>query len=255
MTAMFETLAELQVFSQLEVEALQAIAAYIQQRSCSPSQVILWEGEPCQMVWFVAEGLARASRLSLDGREQVLAYLGPGESLNLVPVLDGGPNLATVVAVTDTTLYAIPCEHFWRIAYRHPEVAQTALKCLATEVRRLSDTVEDLALPTARARLARFLLAQAEAGPTSQRWTRGEIASHIGTGREMVGRTLWALASDGLIRRERGRIVVVDREGLQREAGRLPIDCSPHAPAGVDGIQPIVGETLPAAECLAPAVS
>jgi hypothetical protein len=36
--------------------------------------------------------------------------------------------------------------------------------------------------------------------------------------REMVGRTLRAFVEDGLIRRERGRIVVVDREGLEREA-------------------------------------
>jgi len=74
-------------------------------------------------------------------------------------------------------------------------------------------------LYTVRTRLARFLLAHAESTPLSQRrWTQEEIAAQIGTVREMVGRTLRAFAMAGLIRRQRGRIILVDREGLECEA-------------------------------------
>ena len=89
---------------------------------------------------------------------------------------------------------------------------------MAAEVRHLSDMVEGLALHTVRTRLARFLLTQAEGTRHPKRWTQEEIAAHIGTVRDVVGRTLRAFADDGLIRRERGRVVVVDREGLEREA-------------------------------------
>jgi hypothetical protein len=78
--------------------------------------------------------------------------------------------------------------------------------------------VEDLALHTARTQLARFLLTQAEEGQPRRSWTQEEIAAQIGTVREVVGRTLRAFAAAGLIRRERGRLVVMDRVGLEREA-------------------------------------
>jgi len=235
MAVAIQTLSKLSFFSRLDDNALSGIAPYITERTFSPGQVILLEGEPCQVVYFIAQGVVRTHRLSSEGREQVLAYLGPGEPFNLVPALDGRPNLASVDAVTDTTLYTIPCEHFQRVMREHHEVALAVMKRLAAEVRRLSDMVEDLALHTVRTRLARFLLAQASAEPSSRaqaeglgtvaegaqppkRWTQEEIATYIGTVRDVVGRTLRTFANDGLIRRERGRLVVVDRAGLEREA-------------------------------------
>jgi len=226
MAVAVQTLSKLPLFSRLGNDALLEIASYIHERTFSPGQMVILEGEPCQAVYFVAQGVVRTHRLSPEGREYVLAYLGPGEPFNLVPALDGGPNLASVDAVTETRLYIIPCELFQRIMRDHPEVAQAVTERLAAEVRRLSDEVENLALHTVRTRLARFLLAHASAelgevvdgAQPPKRWTQEEVAAQIGTVRDVVGRTLRTFANDGLIRRERGRIVVVDRESLELEA-------------------------------------
>jgi CRP/FNR family cyclic AMP-dependent transcriptional regulator len=236
MAAAVQTLSKLSFFSPLENDVLSEMAPHIEERSFSPSQMVILEGEPCRAVYFVARGVVRIHRLSPEGREQVLAYLGPGEPFNLVPALDGGPNLATVDAVTNTTLYTIPCERFRRVMRDHHEVALAVMERLAAEVRHLSDMVEDLALHTVRTRLARFLLAQAstelgeiastelgeiaDGTKPSRRWTQEEVAAQIGTVRDVVGRTLRTFADDGLIRRERGRLVVVDQAGLEREAMR-----------------------------------
>lgn len=213
-----QTLRQLPFLAGLGEDDLLEIATYVHERTFSPGQVIILEGEPCQAVYFVAHGVVRALRLSLEGREQVLAYLGPGESFNLVPVLDSRPNLATAEAVTEATLYTISCQRFHQIMRDHHEAALAVLERMAAEVRRLSDMVEGLALHTVRTRLARFLLAQADDRQHHKHWTQEEIAASIGTVREMVGRTLRAFAAAGWIRRERGRIVVVEREGLEREA-------------------------------------
>lgn len=213
-----QTLRQLPLLAGLGDDALLEIAPHIHERTFSPAQMIISEGEPCQAVYFVVRGVVRVHRLSLEGREHVLAYLGPGEFFNLVPVLDGGPNPATVDALTEVTLYTISCERFRRIVREYHEVALPILERLAARVRHLGDMVEGLALHTVSTRLARFLLAQAEGMRHPKRWTQEEIAAHIGTVREVVGRTLRAFANDGLIRRERGRIIVVDREGLEREA-------------------------------------
>mgnify|MGYP000179699304 CR=1 FL=1 len=101
------------------------------------------------------------------------------------------------------------------------EVALAVLERLAAEVRRLSDMVESLALHTVRTRLARFLLSTAQNPNSPKRWTQQEIAAHIGTVREMVGRSLRAFADEGWIHRQRGRIVITNRQRLEREAGGL----------------------------------
>ena len=218
MAVTVQTLSKLPFFSRLGDDALREIAPHINERTFSPGQVVLLEGEPCQAVYFVAQGVVRTHRLSPEGREHVLAYLGPGQPFSLVPALDGRPNLASVDAVIDTVLYIIPCAHFRQVMRDHPKVALAVMERLAAEVRRLSDMVEDLALHTVRTRLARFLLARTDDTQSPKRWTQEEIAAHIGTVRDVVGRALRTFADDGLIRRERGRLVVVDRVGLEREA-------------------------------------
>jgi CRP/FNR family transcriptional regulator len=218
MTVNAEALSKLPLFSHLGAEVLQRIVPHVREQTLEPGQVAVWEGDPCGAVYFVVRGLVRTRRMSLNGREHVLAYLGPGECFNLVPALDGGPNPVTVDAVTSTTLYRVACAECRQILADHCELAHAVLEHLAREVRRLSNMVESLALHSVRTRLARFLLDYAQGRAPVRQWTQEEIAVHIGTVREMVGRTMRDLSQDGLIRRERGRIVIVDLAGLEREA-------------------------------------
>jgi CRP/FNR family transcriptional regulator len=223
-------LAQLALFAGLDEQALAEIAPYVHMQTFEPGQDIALAGEPCTTLHIVDTGLIRARRLSLEGREYVFEYIGPGQALNLASALDNGTHLANGEAIVQTTTYAIPCDRFRRFVHDHPAVAVAALTRLSSQVRQLSDTVEDLALHTVRARLARFLLSTGNEGrrgkpdrrdallPPPHHWTQEEIAAHIGTVRDVVGRTLRIFARSGLIRRERGRLVIVDRKGLEQEA-------------------------------------
>jgi len=198
---------------------LQEIAAHTHRRTFDAGQVIVLAGEPTRAVYLVAQGQVRSQRLSQQGREYVLYTLGPGESFNLASTFDGGHNLATVSALTHTVTYTIASDVFRDLLGRHPEMLTAVLRHLVDRVRRLSDAVEDLALYSVRTRLARCLLSYADrrtSAPSSL--TQCEIAAQIGTVRDVVGRTLRTFSRQGLIRRERGRVVLVDLDGLQREA-------------------------------------
>lgn len=213
-----KSLANLPFFSRLDAAALAEVAPRVREVTLEPGQVAVWEGEPCSAVYFVVRGLVRTRRMTLNGREHVLSYLGPGTCFNLVPALDGKPNPLTVDAVTPTTLYSVACADCRSVLARNSEMAHALLEHLAGEVRTLSDMVESLALHTVRARLARFLLDLVSGKAPPRAWTQEEVAAHIGTVREMVGRTMRDFTQEGLIRRERGRIVVLDPERLTREA-------------------------------------
>ncbi len=210
-------LATLPLFRRLGAPELAALAALARVQRCDPGQVLALEGDADPQVIVVLNGLVRVRQISLEGREHVLAYLGPGGCANLASALDGLPALATVDALTEAQVATFPARRLGALLAEQPGLAQAVALALAADVRRLSGTVKELALHTVRMRLARFLLSSAEATPAQQRWTQEMIASQLGTVRDVVGRLLRAFADEGLIRRELGQLVIVDRLGLERQ--------------------------------------
>ncbi len=207
-------------FNRLDALRLREIAIHFQARRFDRGGLILLEGDTCRAVYFVAEGYVQVFRGSEDGRIQTLAILGPGRQFNEVPALDNGPNPASAEALSDTTLYCIPADDFRRIVEQHPEISKAILQEFAARLRHLVELASDLTLRTVPQRLAKLLLEQAQ---VAGMLTHHETASRLGTVREVVGRALRTLTEEGLIRIEGHRIIIVNREGLERKAGLWPL--------------------------------
>lgn len=204
-------------FRGLEESELARVASLARRQQFPRGSFLLREGEPCEQVHFIARGRVRVSKVSVEGRLQVLALLGPGEGLNLVPALDGGPNPASAEALTEVVVYSFSCRDFLRLLREIPQVAINVLADFGTKLRRLVDLVEDLSFRTVSGRLARFLLSEAQALP-GRRWTQEEIAAYLGTVREMVGRVLRTWQEEGIVRVERGRVVILRPDVLRQRA-------------------------------------
>jgi CRP/FNR family transcriptional regulator len=216
-----DRLRRIPLFADLPQGALSRAASLLIQRTYAPDEIIILEGAPCQAAYFLAQGRVRVLRTSPDGREQVLVRLGPGQSFNTVPPFQPqGTNHATVQAADQVTVYAISRDDLRRLVSEHPAFALALLQDFANRLDHLTDLVEDLSLRTVRGRLARLLLEEADADEVTRHWTQAEIAARLGTVREMIGRTLRALVDAELIRIDRQRIVLLDREGLEAEAYR-----------------------------------
>ena len=214
-----QTLRRIPLLAGLSDSALARVARVASARTYAAGDTVIFQGDPCQAAYFVAEGQVRVYLLSPGGREQVLAALGPGQTFNTVPPFQAcGVNHATAQALTPVTLYAIACEDFRRLVGDCAELALAILRDFADRLEHLTDLVGDLSLRTVRGRLARFLLEHVEPDQVAQRWTQEEMAAHLGTVRDMVGRTLRAFADAGLLRIERQRIVLLNRPGLEVEA-------------------------------------
>ena len=192
------------------------------------------EGEADAPVFVVQEGAVRVYRTSVDGREQTLIRLGPGSAFNIpAAFMDGAATQAGVsapasaVTLAPAELAVISRADFCRAVIHTPELALIVLRDLAIKVNHLTDLSRDLGLLTVRARLASFLLNHLSYGPSIEgshpdgaqvRWTHAEIAAQIGTVREVVSRTMRSFVKDGLIKLERHKIVVMDREALLLES-------------------------------------
>jgi len=184
-------------------------------------EIIFLQDDPQAGIFLVESGAVKICRHSKEGREHILQIIYPGDTFNDVAALDGGANPATAIAFTASRVWRVAREDLRNITLRHPDLAWALIESLARRARFLVASVQNLAMRDVRGRLAKLLLEQAEAaerGETPVPLTQEEMANRLGTVREVVGRTLRALAADEIIAMERQHIVVIDRARLAKEA-------------------------------------
>lgn len=183
-------------------------------------EIIFLEFEPVAGLYLVAAGSVKVSRFSKEGREHILHIFNRGDTFNEVAALDGGPNPATATAFTDVSIWRITRPDLSAIAKHRPELAWVLIESIARRTRYLVDVVQDLSMRNVKGRLARLLLEQGHATEETpaRMLTQDEMASRLGTVREVVGRSLRSLAAAGIIEIDRHRIIVLDPDRLAEEA-------------------------------------
>ena len=208
-----------ELLSELPLDALACVAQAAARRSYNAGETIFLQGDTCDSVYFLTEGRVVIYKLSSEGRRQVLTELAPGRAFNLTPPLLPKPiSPSSAEALTEAVVWTIPREGFLRLLRTCPDLAEVVLRELARRLEQLTGLVESLSLYSVQQRLARFLLGHAETGAVTQRWTYDDLAERVGTVRDVVGRCLRSFEDQGLIRRERGQLVLRDRAGLERLA-------------------------------------
>ena len=216
-----EILSQVTYLQGLDGEIYAALAQVASRRRLIAGNTIFWEGDPCAGLYMVESGVIKILRMSKDGREQIVAMIHPGDTFNDVAALDGGPNPATTTAHTDAVVWCVPRPELARIVHRYPSLAWALIGTMARRTRHLLGLVEDLSLRSVKSRLAQLLLQQAKANDSDdvpRLLTQEEMASRLGTVREMVGRSLRSLAADGIIEFDRHRILILDADRLAEEA-------------------------------------
>lgn len=185
-------------------------------------EVLFYEGQPCKGMHIISRGRLRIFKTAASGREQVLAVNGPGETVAEVPVFDGGPYPASVIALEDTEIAFISRKDFQDYCLDHPEVALKVLAFVGARLRGLVNIIEELSFTTIRQRLVAMLvrLAQTEGKQTARGTevllpgSHQELANQLGTVRELVSRNLMRLQAEGLLDVDARQIVIKDPKGL-----------------------------------------
>jgi CRP/FNR family transcriptional regulator len=215
---LFDQLRANPFFKGLGDETLAHLARSVLWREYAAGEVIFLEGEASPGLYYVQSGWLKVVKTSLEGREQVLRFVGPGEALNAVAVFTGQPNPATGIALEPSGLWLLRREVIVDLLRREPEIAQRVIENIAGRVIDLVALVEDLSLRTVTGRLARLLLESATGDVLHRpRWyTQAELAARLGTVPDVVQRALSGLAADGMIEVERHLIRIRDRAALEK---------------------------------------
>jgi CRP-like cAMP-binding protein len=168
-------------------------------------------------VFFVARGKARIVNYSFSGREISFTDLGPGAFFGELAAIDGQPRSASVVAVGETLVAAMPSGIFSRVVSEHPEVAMGMIRYLAGMVRRATERIMELSTVGANNRVHAELLRLAttagedvNAAVISPIPTHSDIAARVSTTRETVARVLSELNRAGLVERRGDKLLITD---------------------------------------------
>lgn len=207
-------------FADVDETILATLAAEAAPRTYGRDQVIFWEGELGEGLFVVESGWLKIVKISPDGREQAIHFLGPGEEVNAMSVFAEIPNPATAIALEPAVVWMVGRDIILRFLEDHPKMALVVIRKLAGRVQHLVALVEDLSLRTVEARLARLLLELDEEGMVHRRrWaTQTELASRLGTVPDVLSRALRKLSAEGLVRVSRHQIQILDAAGLEDRA-------------------------------------
>lgn len=191
------------LFSGLTDSQIERLAAGSVRRSFPKGRTIVAEGEPSQSLYVLLSGRAKVQRSDTEGKEVILAVLGPGECFGEMSLIDDAPRSASVITIESCDFMSINKESFKSMLVSSPEISMRIMKGLVKRLRDADKKIETLALLDVYGRVARVLLDFSEMVGNDRvvrsKLPRQEIAKMIGASREMVSRVMKGLEMEGYI--------------------------------------------------------
>jgi len=178
---------------------------------CDKGAPILVKGQRVSGAYVVITGQLRVFTLSPDGHEATLYVINPDETcvLALNCIFNDLLYPAWVEAGSDTRVAVITGPVFRTLFDTEPSIRNMTVQAFSTVVFRLMSELEGIHSYKLEGRLRNFLVLHASTDGVV-RMTQQEIASHLGTSREVTARVLGQLASAGLVTTSRNRIAIHD---------------------------------------------
>ena len=198
------------IFKDLNESDLIKIGAKMIPRVYEKGQMILLEESSGETFFIITKGAVKVTRLSVDGREVILAILGESDFFGEMSLLDGEGRSANIVANDDSTVLTLSRRDFLDCLESFPKIAIALLEELAVRLRKSDQQIKSLSLSDSEQRIGIALIRLAEELGKIIRGNvtiknipfQQDIANMAGTSRETVSRTLKLFEDKSLVNRE-----------------------------------------------------
>ena len=212
------TLNSINIFSELSDKECLAFQKFFKPRNYLKNSMIILEEEYGDLVFVVQEGTIKITRVNDEGKEVILALLGPGEIFGELAILDGEARSANALAQENCKLLAINKEDFLEILKNNFSVSYNLMCELAKRLRKSDQQIEALSLSDAEHRIGVSLLNLAEDMGVIRKGKvtiqnlpfQQDIANMAGTSRETVSRVLKLLENKSMITKVGHTLVIPD---------------------------------------------
>ena len=198
------------LFSVLPDSQLTLLTGVVARKSFSRGTTIIAVGDVTESLYVVISGRMKVMMSDDEGREVILAMLGPGEYFGEMGLVDDSPRSASVVALEACELLTLSKRDFNSCLKNNFELAMTVMRGLVKRLREADQKIGSLALMDVYGRVTRLLLEMSETidgqKVVIKKLAKQDIAKMIGASREMVSRVMKDLQTAGVIDVRAGRI-------------------------------------------------
>ena len=213
---------ELNSLRALKKEELKAISDSKEMRVIKKGEALFKEGEKLGGVYCVRNGVSKLSKISDNGKDQIVKIASKGEVMGQRSVIAEQTTNLSAVALNDMEVCFIPKHNITAGIQDNPEFTQAVLKYMAQELKVADDVIVNMSQKTVNQRLAETLLyiennfgLDAE-GYLALILSRSDIADVVGTATELCIRTLAKFKKEELIETKGKRIKLIDKKGLNQ---------------------------------------
>jgi CRP-like cAMP-binding protein len=214
------------LFSGLDEDGLHQVKGITTLHSLKKGTLLFSQGDTADGFYVVIKGKIKIFRLSPQGQEYVLRIVGPGETIAEAAVFSGKTYPASAEALEDSQAYYLNKSDFLYLIQKNPQLALNMMTGLSLLLRQLTQQVEDLSLKEVSARLARFLIIEAQAITPiltdglkiPLKMKKNLLASRLGTIGETLSRTLAKMRQKEIIMTNNNLIIIQNFQALQEIA-------------------------------------
>lgn len=220
---MSNSLSQVPLFRSLGPDAVKALDARCTWVRYDEDELVIDYDDASRDVYFIVSGQLRVLYRTPTGREVILGELGAGQFFGELSAIDGVGRSANVTALNRSQLAIMPASVFVELVTHQPSVCQTILEILTGRIRFLNTRLAEHSFLQTKHRLYAELLrlSQPRSGHNGQRVVspppfHHDLAARIGCRREAVSRELSALEKEGLVDKNRGALVLLRPDELNR---------------------------------------
>lgn len=221
-----QALAKTSLFGGLEESALEEIAARTVHRRYRKGSVLFVQGESGERCFVIVSGTVKISAFHPEGREAVLAVLGPGDIFGELALFGQSERSADATAIEDAELLSLDADSLNAAIATHHQIGTALLHVLGHRLRQSNEAFQDIAFFDVPGRVARRLADLADAHGIDQpegvlidvALSQESLAQMVGATRESVNKALALLKRRGLVARIGRRYIVSDVARLRGRA-------------------------------------
>jgi len=219
-SAIQQILATCRIFSGVSPSGLAFLAAAARIRRLERGQMLFAQGDSADAFYLVASGSISLGLDSASGRELVINEMRPGDGFGELGLITGQPRSTGAIASEPSVLWAISRHDFAAVLESEPAMAKNLLREAASRLGKSSEREGALAFLDADSRLARVLLEMDRRAKDLGyiACSQEDLGRRVGLARQTVAELLGRWRRDGWILTGRGKIVLLNRAALRREA-------------------------------------
>lgn len=213
---------QLNALKTLSKEDLKRISDNKVTKSIKKGDALFEEGEKLNGVFCVRNGVSKLSKMSDNGKDQIVKIAGKGEVLGQRSVISEEKTNLSAVALNDMEVCYIPKNQFTDNIDNNIAFTKAVLVHMANDLKHADDVIVNMAQKTVKQRIAEALqyleknFGTDNDGYISMVLTREDIANVVGTAKEACIRTLTTFKKEGWIHTDGKRIKIVDGKALYR---------------------------------------